>query len=183
MLPETSRAIYPFRLLNASIFLLNHPRVAAVDEFFKIARPHLLYGRLNLAFEHLLVSRFLDIAEYADRHRVIRVLHARQHVGEIRIRRFLVMNDEVRLAHPAAKLCDLKVHVRAHANAAITLLAEYERLAMLKLDLSIIFNAAFCDHVECAVVKDVAVLIDLDERDPLVTHGALDHSLKVLRVR
>src|ERR1700754_2886579 len=69
-----------------------------------------------------------------------------------------------------------------HANALVALLAEDHRLAGFEIEYAVGTNSAFGEVVEGVVVEDVAVLVDLDERDALVPRGGLDYRAEMFDV-
>jgi hypothetical protein len=74
------------------------------------------------------------------------------------------------------------VHIAiAHPNAAIVLFAEHQRFAVVEFDHGVVADASVGEHLKCVIVEDVAVLIDLDKRNPFVVHCALDDHLKMRR--
>ena len=72
--------------------------------------------------------------------------------------------------------------VDAHRHGALLLGAERDRLAVHEVDHHLVAGLLLGDLVELAVVEDVAVLVDLDERRAVVVVGGaerLDHVLAV----
>ena len=69
-----------------------------------------------------------------------------------------------------------------HANALIAILAKDHWLAMFEVEYAIRPHASLCKLVEGVIVKDVAVLVDLNKRHAFVFGRRLDHSTKMLDV-
>ena len=59
-----------------------------------------------------------------------------------------------------------------HANALVALLSENHRLAVFEIEHAIGTDRALREIIERMIVEDVAVLIDLDERNALVLRCA-----------
>ena len=70
---------------------------------------------------------------------------------------------------------------RVH-DAPLAVLAEGDRLAVLEPDQRLVAGVGLLEQVERAVVEDVAVLVDLDERRALVLGGRAQDLLEVLAV-
>src|SRR5207244_8769282 len=70
----------------------------------------------------------------------------------------------------------------AHANPLIAILAEDHRLAMFEIEHAVSTHTAVGKVIKCVIVKDVAVLIDLDERDAFVFGGRFDYAAEVFDV-
>src|SRR5258708_23295794 len=69
-----------------------------------------------------------------------------------------------------------------HTNALLPIFSEGHRLPMLEIQHTIGTNAAVSEIVESVVVKDIAVLIDLYERNAFVFRGCLNHTTEVFDV-
>src|SRR2546422_5497561 len=69
-----------------------------------------------------------------------------------------------------------------HANALVAILAEDHWLAMFEIEHLVRSHAALGKIIERAVVEDVAVLIDLEERNAFVLRGSFDHRAEMLHV-
>ncbi len=55
-----------------------------------------------------------------------------------------------------------------HPNSFVTVFAKDHRFAVLEIEHAIRPHAPLSKLIESVIVKDIAVLIDLDEGDPLV---------------
>ena len=91
----------------------------------------------------------------------------------------LVVNQRSALVDTVAELHHLEA-VAVHADALVAVLAEDQRLAVLEQELIVGLAVLVGDVREGAVVEDVAVLQDLDERGAAVLVGAANHLLQVL---
>src|SRR5205085_1884277 len=103
---------------------------------------------------------------------------------ERRVLGALVVDDERVLGPPARvrELDDLGSEA-VEADAAVPVLAEDERLAVLDVDHAVVAHVALLEGVKGAVVEDVAVLVDLEDRTAAVRGHALERRAEVLRVR
>jgi hypothetical protein len=90
----------------------------------------------------------------------------------------LVVHEQRVLTH-IGHVDELARAVRAKLHAPFPFLAEADRLLVLEADLIL---GLLLDRVERAVVVDVAVLVDLDQRRPLVRGGAAQDLGQVLLV-
>ena len=77
-----------------------------MNQLFKVAGSGFGNRRFDLLFEQLFIGRSFDIAENANRHRIIRVFHATKHIGKVGIGGLLVMGNQIRGAHAVAKFND-----------------------------------------------------------------------------
>src|SRR5215212_5848279 len=69
-----------------------------------------------------------------------------------------------------------------HANTLVTILAEYHWLAVLEVKHAVGADAALGKVVEGVVVEDIAVLVDLYERDAFVLRRCIHHRAKMFDV-
>ena len=93
----------------------------------------------------------------------------------------LVVHQE-RVLADIGDVDDLERAVRPEDNATISLGSEADRLAVLEWDQHVGVNVLAGHLFERAVVEDVAVLVDLDERRAVVRVGVPEHLLHVLAV-
>ena len=84
------------------------------------------------------------------------------------------MHHDVAFAHPVTELDHLGTHP-VHADAAVAVLAEDERLAILEHELMVGLDSLVADFLESVIVEDVAILKDLDKRSAAICVGALEH--------
>jgi hypothetical protein len=91
------------------------------------------------------------------------------------------VEQQVILGDALTQLDDLGIHA-VEANTLVAVLAEDQRLAVFQLDRGLGLGLAIGGVVERAVVEDIAVLVNLDERGTTVLGGALQHRAQVLDV-
>src|SRR5213082_1240963 len=106
-----------------------------------------------------------------------------EHEGDRGVFLVRVVDEAVRFVK--ARLAPQLDHFRQrplHAYAAVAVLAEDHRLAVLQVEHAFGPRLARGERVERAVVEDVAVLVDLDERDALVARRGLDDRAEVFDV-
>ena len=92
------------------------------------------------------------------------------------------MDEQVRLGDAVlAELDDLGPQA-AQPDALVAVLAEDHRLAVLEVQHPVLADVPVGERAPGAVVEDVAVLEDLDERRALVEAGRVERLLEVLGV-
>src|SRR6266576_4873763 len=69
-----------------------------------------------------------------------------------------------------------------HANSLVSILTENHWLAMLEIEDLVLSHAPFGKIIESMIVEDVAVLIDLEERDTFVSGRGFDHHAQMLHI-
>src|SRR5229473_4622096 len=84
------------------------------------------------------------------------------------------MHHEILLRDAVAELHDLGP-LPVHPNTLLAILAEDQRLAMLEHQLMIGLDLLVRHIVESAVIENIAVLQNLDERGPTMGMRALEH--------
>jgi len=77
------------------------------------------------------MGRTRDLTEHADRHRILRVPHAREDQGEVWVVGVGVVHEQVGFGDAVPELDDLGVEA-PQADALVALLAEDHRLAVLE---------------------------------------------------
>ena len=123
--------------------------------------PWLLPRRCELLRHQVVVDRALDATEHAERHRTVGVVRdAGEPEREARLRARRVVDEERVLAR-LGDVDHAQRPVRVLDDALLALGAEPDPLAVLEVDAVALLLAHV---VERAVVVDVAVLEDLDER-------------------
>ena len=131
-----------------------------MEKRFEVALAVLLTRCLELLAHQVVVDRLLDGAKDAERHGAVRLPgDARQGEGEARLAVVRVV-DEQRALPRLGDVDDASRPVRVLDEAALTVGTESNRLSTLEVDPLRLVLA----NLECAVVVDVAVLEDLDER-------------------
>src|SRR5207249_11249809 len=109
----------------------------------------------------LIVSGPRDGAKDADRLRKVWLFHAREHERHRRILKSDIVNQNVCFGDSAlADGHDFRMRA-IHANAFISIFAIDHWLAVLKVEHPIRAYAALGEVIECAIIKYIAVLIDL----------------------
>src|SRR5687768_3788093 len=96
--------------------------------------------------------------------RKIGLLHAREHKGDGRILKVNVVHQDIGFGDSVLADRDYFGMRAIHPNPLIAIFAENHRLAVFEIEHFVLSHAALSKVIESAVVKDVAVLIDLDER-------------------
>ena len=91
----------------------------------------------------------------------------------------LVVNKQLVFAH-RGHIDDLATSFRAHPDALLVVGTEAYRLAVLEVDAVLGPSVLRGQRQERAVVEDVAVLVDLDERGAPVGGGPAQHFGQVL---
>src|SRR5215472_3784013 len=152
------------------------PGIAAAEQRLQVAGALLRLRVFELLVDRAVVGRTRDRVEDADRRRQ-RSLEVAEHEREREVG--LVVNDEVALGYAVAKMHRLGAHP-VHADAHVAILAEDERLAVLEHELMLGLEALVTDVVEGAVVEDVAVLQNLDERGAAMRVRPLEHLAEML---
>src|SRR6185436_3863480 len=165
-----------------SVPLLDGPGLAAREGRGKIA----LAGRRDcgddLLLDQLVVRRPRDRPQDADGYREIGPEHPREHECEVWLLRGLVVDEEIRLADAVlADRHDFRMET-PQPDPLVTVLAEDHRLAVLQHEHPVLADLAVREVPPRAVVEDVAVLEDLDERRAVVQPRPLERLLEVLRV-
>src|SRR5205085_8491503 len=125
----------PAGSLRPALVLVHDPHVAAVDELAELAAALARDGLLDLVRHQVLVGLALDIAEDADGLREGRELHAREHEGDRGVFLVRVVDEAVRFVK--ARLAPQLNHLGErplHAYAAVAVLAEDHRLAVLEVE-------------------------------------------------
>ena len=84
-----------------------------------------------------------------------------------------IMHDQVRFRDAIAERHDLDVAVGLAADALVAILAEHERLPVLQLHDVFAARIFFRQAEPCAIIKNVAILQNLDERGTLVGRRSL----------
>ena len=150
--------------------LLHFPGVAGAEQFREIAGAALGDDVLDLLVHHVFVAReIVPIAENADRGREARPrLHVREEERVERTRMMRIVDDEVGFADAIAELHDFDVTIGFLADALVAVLAEDERFAVFEIDDVLTARIALGQIEPRAVVKDIAVLQNLDERGTFV---------------
>ena len=148
--------------------LVDFPGGAGAEELVEVAGTLTLHRADQLALHLGLVGGPLDRAEHAHRrgHRRRR-RQAGQRERQRRVCAGLVVHEEAVLAH-VGDLDDLALTELVEDHAALVVGAEADRLAVAQLDEHVGARFLGGDPLERAVVEDVAVLVDLDERAALV---------------
>src|SRR6266487_1939553 len=139
---------------------LDRPGVAGLEERRYVA---LLFGarRRELLGHQVVVDRALDVSEDPDRGRIHGGLgQAAKRERRTRLDVVCVMDEQLRLVR---YIDDLHAAIPTLPDAPLILLTEPNRLPVLEVDP---VRLVLADEVERAVVVDVAVLEDLDERAP-----------------
>src|SRR5690606_16918354 len=121
----------------------------------------------------------IDVAEDAERHREVWVVHADEDVGERDVLRVRIVYEE---AFVAFDVFDDFGREPVQADAVLIVLTEAQRLAMLEVDHLVLANVLFSEGGERTVVENVAVLIDLYERDALVLSRLVEGLFQVVRI-
>src|SRR2546428_10356389 len=89
------------------------------------------------------------------------------------------MHHQIAFAYAVAELHNLGTHP-VHADAAVAVLAENERLAVFEHELMVGLDRLVANFLESVVVEDVAVLEDLDKRRAAVIVGAFKNFAEML---
>ena len=92
-----------------------------------------------------------------------------------------VVNDQPRLVIERVDVDDLEQRVGAAHDAVLTLRTEPDRLAVLEPDREVVAGVGLLQRLEGAVVEDVAVLVDLDERRAACCAAARSTAVRCLR--
>src|SRR5262249_50306268 len=90
-----------------------------------------------------------------------------------------IVDHEVRFRDAVAELDDFDVAVGLAADALVAIFAEDQRLAMFELDDVFAASVLFRDAGPGAVIKDVAVLQDLDEGGAMMRGSLLESFFQV----
>ena len=159
---------------------LDLPALAPAVELVQVRRVPRLSGA-DLLHQELVVHRFLDGAEDTHRRREVGRSHAAQEVGQRRLGRALVVDEERVLAH----VRDVHHLGRepVQADALLHVLAEQERFPVLQEEHVVGLAVGLGEVVPGAVVEDHAVLLDLDQARAAVARGAVEHRGHVLLER
>ena len=78
------------------------------------------------------------------------------------------MNQDVLFRDAVAQLHDFRTELFVQPDTPVPVLAEQQRFPVLERQGVVVAPFLFAEVVECAVVEDVAVLVDLDEGRPAV---------------
>ena len=89
--------------------------------------------------------------------------------------------DEQGVLADVGDVYDCEGGVGAADDAALAVGAEPDRLAVLEPDGELVAGVGVLERLERAVVEDVAVLVDLDQRGAAVRGGARSTSVRCLR--
>ena len=89
------------------------------------------------------------------------------------------MDEQIALGDSVAELYHFKIEA-IHADALVAILAVDQRLAMLKLHDVLAARVLFCDRIPRVIVKDVAVLQDLNVRRAFVCRRLAQGLFQVL---
>src|SRR3954452_19233780 len=166
-----------------SVTSVDPPGVTARQQRGEVARACLGRRFLYLLVDLVVVGRALHRPEDADGcHAVVDVAQARQHERE---RRLLVRDvvDQQRALVALVDVDDLEAAVAREPDTLLQVGPEPDRLALLEADDGAVARLRLLQHVEGAVVEDVAVLQDLDERGAAMLTRRAQHRGQVLAVR
>src|SRR5579872_6515627 len=169
--------------------LANFPGVAGVEEFFEIAGTALGDDGLNLLVHDIFIAR--DIGprtENADRSRESRSqFPVGEGEGVIRTWVMHIVDQQIGFGDAVAELHDFDVAVRLATDTLVAIFAEDHGLAVLELYDVLAARFALGQREPRAVVEDVAVLEDFDERRAFVCSGGFERvfqmSLKYIEDR
>src|SRR3954452_24842327 len=154
-------AVVATALISRSALGRDVPGVARVEQRLEISGALLLHRGGELGVHAFVVARAIDVAEDADRRGADRVLREpREREREVRLVGVRRVHEQ-RVLADLRDLDDLERAVRPADDALLVLGAEADRLAGLQVDP---VRLVLAHLVEGAVVEDVAVLEDLDER-------------------
>ena len=123
-----------------------------------------------------------DGPEDADRNREVRPEHPRQHQREIRLLGLSSWTSRSASVTPFSPIVTTSGWRPSEPDALVAVLAEDHRLAVLEHEHPVLADLAVGEVAPGAVVEDVAVLEDLDERRAVVAAGPLERLLEVLGV-
>ena len=87
----------------------------------------------DLVVQFQVITRAIDGAEHADRFREVGVPHAAQQVGQARLRRLFVVEQQIVLGDALAEFHDFRIHA-VEADTLVPILAENQRLAVFQFD-------------------------------------------------
>src|SRR6202050_399780 len=155
--------------------LADFPGVAGVQELTEVARTAFGDHVFDLLIHYVFVAReVVPGAEDSDGRRETRAkLHVREQEGVRGPRVVRVVDNQVGLSDAVAELHDFDVTIGFAADAFFWVFAEDEGLSMLELDDVLAAGFALSQREPRTVVKNVAVLQNLDEGGALVRGGVL----------
>src|SRR3954468_20804238 len=169
--------------LRPSVTSVDPPGVTARQQRGEVARTRLGHRCLDLLVDLVVVGRALHRPEDADGcHAVVDVAQPRQHERE---RRLLVRDivDKQRALVALVDVDDLEAAVPGEPDTLLQVGPEPDRLALLEADDGAVARLRLLQHVESAVIEDVAVLQDLDEGGTAMLARSAQHRGQVLAVR
>src|SRR3954451_13540316 len=155
----------------SAVTSVDPPGVAACEQCGQIAGTCLRRCLVDLLVDLVVVGRALHGSEDADgRHAVIDVAEARQHERE---RRFLVRDvvDQQGALVALVDVDDLEATVPRQPHALLQVGAEPDGFTLFQPDDGRVAGLGLLEHIEGAVVEDVAVLQDFDESGAAVLAG------------
>ena len=152
----------------------DRPCFASVEERFQVASTFFFGCRFNLFVDHFVVTRRVDRAEDADRlGETVLETHPAEQVGQTRLGTLFVVEKQVVFGDALAKFDHLGFQA-VEADALVAGFTEYERLTVLKLDGRVELGLAVLRVLPSTIIKNVTVLVNLDERGAVMFGGSLE---------
>src|SRR5262249_45095366 len=145
------------------LFGFYNPGIVAGEEILKLPAAFGADHIFNLPVEQLVIGRSLDTAEDADAFGKAWIDHSTEEVGQAWLLGGFIMHKQIIDADAIAQRHDLWVQA-VQPDALVAIFAEDERLTMLQIKRVVGLDALVGGVLEDAVVENLAVLIDLDER-------------------
>ena len=155
-----------------------------MEEFAKVAGAFLCDDGVDLIVDHgFEIGQMAPSAEDADGSwKTLALLHMAKLECVVRARMMDVVDDQVGFADAVAELHDFDIPIRGATYTLFAIFAEDHGLAVFQLQYILAAGFFFGDPEPSAVVEDIAILQNLDERRTLVSgccfEGLLEMALK-----
>ena len=146
--------------------LFDGPGVAGLQEFAKVARAFFGDDRVDLIVDDgLKIREMAPGPEDPDRGwKTFALLHVGKLEGVVRAGMMNVVDHQIGFADAVAELHDFNVAIGAAAKALFAILAKDHGLAVFELQNVLAAGFFFGDPEPGAVVEDIAILQNFDER-------------------